>query len=53
MYDLDKQRWRELCQSAVSERNPERFSKIIHEANQFIEEKKTDPRRKPLEPPKN
>lgn len=51
MYDLDKQR-RELCQMAVSERNPERFFKIIHEANKLIEEKRTELRSKPSESPK-
>jgi hypothetical protein len=49
MSDLDKQRWRELCQGAISERNPERFSKIIREANKFIEEKRTELRSKPPE----
>jgi hypothetical protein len=53
MSDQDQQRWRKLCERAVSERNPERLSKIIQEANKLIEEKKTDPRPKPPEPPKS
>jgi hypothetical protein len=46
MYDLDKQQWRELCQRAVGERSPERFSKIIQEANNLTAEKKPDLTRK-------
>jgi hypothetical protein len=37
--DQGKQWWRELCERARSERNPQRPVKIVAEANKFIEEK--------------
>ncbi|MGA8104164.1 MAG: hypothetical protein WB869_18535 [Candidatus Acidiferrales bacterium] len=40
MSDRDQQRWRKLCERAVSEHNPERLCKIIQDRNQLIEEKK-------------
>jgi dephospho-CoA kinase len=45
MSEQDKQRWRELCQKALSERDPQRLAKIIADANKLIEEKKTEVRR--------
>ena len=50
MSDQDQQRWRKLCERAVSERNPERLCKIIHEANELIEEKKSTARSNSPEP---
>ena len=52
MSDQGKQRWRELCERAVSERNPERLAKIIAEANKLIEEKRAGLRGNSSEPPK-
>jgi hypothetical protein len=51
MSDQDKQRWRELCERAVTERNPDKLSKIIHEANKLIEEKKPGLKSAPAESP--
>jgi DNA-directed RNA polymerase subunit RPC12/RpoP len=50
MSDVDKQRWRNLCERAVSERNPRKLGKIIQEINKLIEEKKPDLTSKPPEP---
>jgi hypothetical protein len=49
MSEQDQQRWRKLCERAVSERNPERLSKIIREANELIEEKDAERKSKPSE----
>jgi hypothetical protein len=52
MSEQDQQRWRKLCERAVSERNPERLCKIIQEANQLIEEKKSTTKSSSPEPMK-
>jgi hypothetical protein len=49
MSEQDQQRWRKLCERAVSERDPERLCKIIHEANKLIDEKSAERKSKPSE----
>jgi hypothetical protein len=49
MSDQDKQRWIDLCERAETERNPQKRSKIIQEANKLIDEKRSELRGKQAE----
>jgi hypothetical protein len=36
-----KERWRELCEQASIEQDPDKLSELVREINQLLEEKRT------------
>ena len=39
MQEETKERWKELCEQAATEQNPEKFAAIITELNDVLEQK--------------
>jgi hypothetical protein len=44
---LNEERWKQLCEQAAKERNPNKLRELVHEINALLSEKQ-----KRLDPPK-